>query len=198
MASEIYAVGGSAADRASIQAALAAQPEISVQLFESSTAFLAQAATLAAGIAVLNVGGDTTATLTALRSAAHLSPLVIVPSGNITAALQAMKQGAVDFVEKPFTATHLADVVATILAWADDGDATTRAEAAETAMSRLSEREKIVLKGLLEDKPAKAITTALQISPRTLEIYRASILSSLGVISLADALRIAFPGKLFA
>lgn len=198
MASAIYAVGGSAADRATIQAAFAAQPEISVQLFESGTAFLAQAETLAAGIALLNVGGDTTATLTALRSAARLSSLVIVPSGNIAAALQAMKQGAVDFVEKPFTATHLADVVAKILAWADDGDATTRAEAAETAISRLSEREKIVLKGLLEGKPANSITTALQISPRTLEIYRANILSSLGVISLADALRIAFPGNLFA
>jgi two-component system response regulator FixJ len=125
-------------------------------------------------------------------------PVVIMTGhGDITIAVQAMKAGAVDFLEKPFEKSALLNAVeAAFERIAKAADATIKAQDAATLLAALTPRERDVLEGLAQGLPNKTIAYDLGISPRTVEVHRANLMAKLDVRSLSDALRIAFAAGL--
>lgn len=125
-------------------------------------------------------------------------PVVIMTGhGDISIAIRAMKAGAVDFLEKPFEkAALIAALEESFQRIADATDVSARAADAEKILGVLTSRERDVLEGLAKGLPNKTIAYDLGISPRTVEVHRANVMTKLDVRSLSDALRIAFAAGL--
>jgi two-component system, LuxR family, response regulator FixJ len=118
--------------------------------------------------------------------------IVMTAHGDISTAVKAMKAGAVDFVEKPFDDEVILAAIGTALKPAT-------VEGPGTAVSRIAElsaREREVLSLLVAGKPNKLIAGELGLSPRTVEVHRARLMTRLGVGSLAEAVRIAVRAEL--
>ena len=123
--------------------------------------------------------------------------IVMTGHGDVTVAVQAMKAGAVDFIEKPFEKAVLLSAIDEGLARIEHaGRSRARAEEAQVRLQALTPRERDVLEGLVRGHPNKTIAYDLDISPRTVEIHRANLMTKLGVASLSEALRIAFAAGL--
>lgn len=119
--------------------------------------------------------------------------IVLTGHGDVSVAVRAMKAGAVDFIEKPFEKVVLMAAVESAFArLADTEGRAGRAADAAVLIAGLSAREQDVLKGLAKGLPNKTIAFDLGISPRTVEVHRANLMTKLGVRSLSEALRIAF------
>jgi two-component system response regulator FixJ len=119
--------------------------------------------------------------------------IVLTGHGDVNIAVKAMKAGAVDFIEKPFEkATLLTAIEAAFDRLNDVTGRAARAADASVLVAGLTGREQDVLKGLAEGLPNKTIAYDLGISPRTVEVHRANLMTKLNVRSLSDALRIAF------
>jgi two-component system, LuxR family, response regulator FixJ len=123
--------------------------------------------------------------------------IVMTGHGDVTVAVQAMKAGAVDFIEKPFEKAVLLSAIEEGFSRIEHvGRSRARAEEAQVRLHALTPRERDVLEGLVRGNPNKTIAYDLEISPRTVEIHRANLMSKLGVASLSEALRIAFAAGL--
>ena len=123
--------------------------------------------------------------------------IVLTGHGDISIAVRAMKAGAVDFIEKPFEKAVLLDAIDAAFARLEDKEGrSTRAGDAAVAVAALTPRERDVLDGLAQGLPNKTIAYDLGISPRTVEVHRANLMTKLAVRSLSDALRIAFAAGL--
>jgi len=123
--------------------------------------------------------------------------VVLTGHGDVTLAVRAMKAGAVDFIEKPFEKAVLLAAVEAAFERLDDAEGrAARAADAAVAVAALTGREQDVLKGLAQGSPNKTIAYDLGISPRTVEVHRANLMSKLKVRSLSEALRIAFSAGL--
>jgi two-component system response regulator FixJ len=123
--------------------------------------------------------------------------IVMTGHGDINVAVQAMKAGAVDFFEKPFEKASLLGAVEEGFARIEQADRNrARGEEARVRLEALTPREKDVLQGLVRGHANKVIAYDLDISPRTVEIHRANLMTKLGVASLSEALRIAFAAGL--
>lgn len=126
-----------------------------------------------------------------------LPVIVMTGHGDVNVAVQAMKAGAVDFIEKPFEKAVLISALDEGFArLAQAGRHSLRAEESRVRLQTLTPREHDVLEGLVRGHPNKTIAYDLDISPRTVEIHRANLMSKLGVASLSEALRIAFSAGL--
>ncbi|MFA7603880.1 MAG: response regulator [Novosphingobium sp.] len=125
-------------------------------------------------------------------------PVVIMTGhGDVSTAIRAMKAGAVDFLEKPFEKAALIGAIEESFdRIASTRSASARAADAETILGALTARERDVLEGLAKGLPNKTIAYDLGISPRTVEVHRANLMTKLDVRSLSDALRIAFAAGL--
>jgi two-component system response regulator FixJ len=125
-------------------------------------------------------------------------PVVMLTGhGDVTAAVQAMKDGAVDFLEKPSEKDVLLRAIGNAFERLDKaGDAASAGAEAEVRIAALTPREREVLEGLAQGLPNKTIAYDLGISPRTVEVHRANVMTKLGVHSFPDALRIAFAAGL--
>jgi two-component system response regulator FixJ len=126
-----------------------------------------------------------------LRERGITLPLIVITGhGDIPLAVEAMKLGAVDFIEKPFDGEVLLASITSALARGGDGGEL-RSERAEAAarMESLSAREREVLQGLVAGKPNKTIAFDLGISPRTVEVYRANLMTKMQASSLSDLVR---------
>lgn len=123
--------------------------------------------------------------------------IVMTGHGDVGVAVQAMKAGAVDFIEKPFEKAVLLSAIEDGFGRIEQaGRSRARAEEAQVRLQALTPRERDVLEGLVRGHPNKTIAYDLDISPRTVEIHRANLMSKLGVASLSEALRIAFAAGL--
>lgn len=125
-------------------------------------------------------------------------PVIIMTGhGEVALAVETMKLGAIDFLEKPFEETLLHSSLerAATLLEAEAGESERRREA-KSRVASLTDREREVLRGLLAGMPNKLIAHRFGISLRTAEMHRANMMQRLGVKSLADALRIAGDGDL--
>jgi two-component system, LuxR family, response regulator FixJ len=123
----------------------------------------------------------------------NLPVVVLTGHGDISTAVRAMQGGATDFLEKPFDRERLLEALAVGFAGIEDREAARkREEWAKTEVGKLTEREKEVLEGLACGYPNKTIAFDLGISSRTVEVYRANVMSKFEVGNFADALRIAF------
>ena len=117
-------------------------------------------------------------------------PVVIITGhGDVPLAVEAMKLGAADFVEKPFDDERLLGVVQAALAGAPrEADPANEIGA---RVASLSPRERQVLDGLVAGLSNKAIARAHDISPRTVEVYRANLMAKMQAASLSDLVRMA-------
>jgi two-component system response regulator FixJ len=118
--------------------------------------------------------------------------IVLTGQGDISIAVQAMKHGAFEFLEKPYLNDVLlqaaADAFAKLESTTEDRALTAQAKA---DVEKLTARESEVLRGLLAGLPNKLIAYELGISVRTVEIYRANLMDKLHARSLSTAVRIA-------
>jgi PAS domain S-box-containing protein len=168
-----------------------------VKTFTSGADFLEMAHVLSTGCVVLNIESAPSEGLQLLRQLkanGNNLPLIVtgVSSGNVTLAIQAMKAGAVDWLEMPYPDDQLLMAVSSALA--DIRLSAERSRDAEFARARIagmSVRERQVLEGLLAGGTNKVIGRALGISPRTVELYRASVMERLGVGTLPEAVLMA-------
>ena len=168
-----------------------------VQLFEGGLPFLKEAGHLAPGCVLLDVrmpDMDGLEVQRALRGRGVMLPVIIMTGhGDVDMAVQAMKAGASDFIEKPFEkAALLACIAAAQRQSVAERGLSARAMEAQARLNVLTDRERDVLNGLVDGLPNKTIAYDLGISPRTVEIHRANLMQKLEVRSLAEALRIAF------
>jgi two-component system response regulator FixJ len=171
-----------------------------VRTYDSGVEFLKGAPNLEAGCILLDVrmpGMDGLEVQAALRDKGVTLPVVIMTGhGDVSLAVQAMKAGAVDFIEKPFEkAVLLSAIEHGVERLRKSAANLDRADEAAVRLQALTPREREVLEGLAKGLPNKTIAYDLGISPRTVEIHRANVMSKLGVRSLSEALRIAFAAQ---
>lgn len=170
-----------------------------VETWQSGAAFLREVRHVAHGCILLDVRMPDIDGLAVQRTLAERGitmPIVIMTGhGDVSISVQAMKAGAVDFLEKPFEkAVLLAAIEDAFARIAAASGVSARAAEAEKILGCLTARERDVLEGLAQGLPNKTIAYDLGISPRTVEVHRANLMAKLDVRSLSDALRIAFAG----
>ena len=171
-----------------------------VRTYESGADLLKGAPHIEPGCILLDIrmpGMDGLEVQGALKEKGVTLPVIIMTGhGDVTLAVQAMKAGSVDFIEKPFEKAVLLSAIENGLERLKKSAANLdRAEEAAVRLQGLTPREREVLDGLAKGLPNKTIAYDLGISPRTVEIHRANVMSKLGVRSLSEALRIAFAAK---
>jgi two-component system response regulator FixJ len=128
-----------------------------------------------------------------LKQRGNTMPVIVITGhGDVPLAVTAMKEGAVDFIEKPFDDSTMINAVRSALDRQQQEVA--RSGAATATMQRLeslSERERQVLQGLIDGQANKMIAQNLSISPRTVEIYRANLMTKMQASSLSELVRMA-------
>jgi two-component system response regulator FixJ len=121
-----------------------------------------------------------------------LPVIVITGHGDVPLAIEALRTGVQDFIEKPFENDALLESVRTALAaQAETSTQTAERQRFAQMLQGLSGREQDVLRGVMEGKLNKTIGYELGISPRTVEVYRAKMMSKTGASSLSELVRIA-------
>jgi two-component system response regulator FixJ len=118
--------------------------------------------------------------------------IVMTGHGDIPLAVEAMKAGVIDFIEKPYDDERMLGAIQTALAKRGE-DQARQGERAEylRRIETLSPRERQVMEGLVAGKASKVIAYDLEISPRTVEIYRAHVMTKTGARSLSELVRMA-------
>lgn len=187
--------------RASLHGLLSVQANLLIHSFRSGEAFLEQAAELEPGCLLLDLQMPGCSGLDVLAAIAvyerKFAAIMLTGQGDIAIAVQAMKLGAIDFLEKPCDFAQLLTCVEAAFSGLEESHQISgRAGAATAKIARLSGRETDVLKGLIDGRSNKVIALNLDISPRTVEIYRANLMDKLEVRNLSQALRIAFAAGL--
>lgn len=123
--------------------------------------------------------------------------IVMTGHGEVPLAVRAMKLGAVDFIEKPFSEETLLACFGNAFPLLESRrDASRRRQEARERAGRLTSRETDVLRGLLAGDANKQLAARLGISLRTVEMHRGNMMERLGVDSLAEALRLAIEAGL--
>jgi two-component system, LuxR family, response regulator FixJ len=195
----IYIVDDDAAVRRSLERLLDAAG-FRVVSYDSPSAFLETAHGLSAGCVLLDIqmpGVDGLAVQARLnRLGVPLPVIVMTGHGDVARAVQAMKAGAVDFLEKPFDDETLLNGIETALAKAGRRVGDREPVEAAQRIATLSPREREVLDGLMTGRQNKVIAFDLGISVRTVEVHRARMMERLGTRKLADAVRLAVLAKL--
>ena len=169
---------------------------IDVQTYESAAAFLEVATKAKAGCIITDVrmpGISGIELLQRLRELKLGVPVIVITGhGDVPLAVEAMKVGAIDFLEKPFDDEVLLTSVRSALNQLDR-DHKRQAERSEidARLATLSNRERDVLDGLVGGLANKQIAYDLGISPRTIEIYRANLMTKMQAASLSDLVRMA-------
>ncbi len=191
----VHVVDDDAAVRDSLALLLEAAG-FAVQTHASAEALLAAAATgLAPGCVLTDVRMPGLDGLALQRRLGELdlqvAVVVMTGHGDIPLAVQAMKAGAVDFLQKPFSETELLAAVRQALAAEQRMIQAAAAAAAATAqLASLTPREREVLDGMVAGHQTKVIAQALGASPRTIEVHRGRVMEKLGVQSLPDLVRL--------
>ena len=170
--------------------------DIEVHTYKSATAFLEALSRVQAGCIVTDVrmpGIDGMALLRQLKDQGSPLPVIVMTGhGDVPLAVEAMKLGAIDFLEKPFDDNALLAAVRAALSenLAHSERESRRADILER-MATLSPRERQVLDGLVVGHPNKTIAFDLGISARTVEVYRANVMTKMNAGSLSELVRMA-------
>ena len=139
-----------------------------------------------------------------LKAANHHDPVIVITGhADVPLAVEAMKAGVKDFIEKPFDNQRLLTAVRSALAQTSDGAGAEGPDSSERRqildrLESLSTRERQVLDGLVAGQANKIIAFDLEISPRTVEVYRANVMTKMQARSLSELVRMviaADPGK---
>ena len=126
-----------------------------------------------------------------LRKTSFSLPVIVITGhGDIQLAVEAMKAGAADFLEKPFDDGRVIAAVRTALQnRRAEGQRAGHQKQIEERLERLTQRERQVLDGLVAGLPNKTIAYDLGISPRTVEVYRANVMTKMQAGSLSELVR---------
>jgi two-component system, LuxR family, response regulator FixJ len=170
------------------------------QVYESADAFLKGADAVAARCVISDIrmpGMTGVELVRKLKGGGSPCPVILITGhGDVALAVEAMKAGAADFIEKPFDDASLLDAIRAALETRPvDSDSSAKKEA-EARLAELSPRERDVLQGLLVGKINKVIAHELSISPRTVEVYRANLMAKTGARSMSELMRIALAAGL--
>ena len=169
---------------------------IEVESFASATAFLDTLPDTRLSCVITDVRMPGLSGIDLLRRLRELKievPVIVITGhGDVPLAVEAMKVGAMDFLEKPFDDEVLLASVRSALR-RRDGETRRHTDHAETEskLAALSKRERDVLGGLVTGQANKQIAFDLGISPRTVEIYRANLMNKMQAGSLSDLVRMA-------
>lgn len=121
---------------------------------------------------------------------AMLPTIVVTGHGDVQMAVEAMKNGAMDFIEKPFSKETIIESIERAAQRAEEKVQTEQLQArVRDALATLSEREQQVLDGVIKGLPNKVIAFELGISPRTVEGYRATLMAKMHARNLAELVR---------
>jgi two-component system response regulator FixJ len=165
-----------------------------VQVFDSAVSFLDVLPELRFGCIVSDVRMphiDGIDLLQRLKADGRKLPIIIMTGhGDIPLAVEAMKLGALDFLEKPFEDERLVGMISAALKQ-QAGDAQSEAASAELAarIATLSPRERQVMDGLVAGLSNKLIAREYGISPRTIEVYRANVMTKMQAGSISELVR---------
>ena len=192
---QIHIVDDDEAARESLSFLLGAAGH-AVKTFDFAGAFLEALAGMAVSCVVTDIrmpGVDGLELMRRLTAEGHRFPVIMITGhGDVPLAVEAMKLGAFDFLEKPYDDDI---VIAAISAALERVDTVIESqhESSEIAerLRGLSPRERQVLEGLVAGQPNKAIGRDLGISPRTVEIYRAKVMEKMKASSLSELVRLA-------
>jgi len=169
---------------------------IEVESFASATAFLDALPDTRLSCVITDVRMPGLSGIDLLRRLRELKievPVIVITGhGDVPLAVEAMKVGATDFLEKPFDDEVLLASVRSALRWREGETRrdTERAEI-ESKLEALSKRERDVLGGLVGGLANKQIAFDLGISPRTVEVYRANLMNKMHAGSLSELVRMA-------
>jgi len=169
---------------------------LAVATHESAVAFLAALPQIAPGCIVTDIRMPGLSGIELIRRLAadgiRLPVIVITGHGDVPLAVEAMKLGAVDFLEKPFDEDNLLGAVRSALdRYDEEGKRAARQAEIRAKVASLSARERQVLHGLVAGRANKTIAFDLGISPRTVEIYRANVMTKMKAGSLSELVRMA-------
>jgi two-component system response regulator FixJ len=193
----VYVIDDDAAMRDSLDFLLGSAG-LNVRLFDSAQIFLNELPDLAFGCVVTDIrmpGVDGIELLRQLNSGTSprkLPVIVMTGHGDIPLAVEAMKLGALDFLEKPFEDERLIGMIETALSRNESGakDEAITADMAARVIS-LTERERQVMQGLVAGQSNKVIAREYDISPRTVEVYRANVMTKMQAGNLSELVRYA-------
>ena len=165
-----------------------------VRLYESASSFLDSLAALQPGCVLTDVrmpgmsGLELQRELAARRIA--LPVIVMTGHGDVQLAVEAMKAGAVDFIEKPFSDTTILEAIQVACErFSRDTQQNGAVSAVQSKLQALTPREREVLDGLIAGLPNKSIAYDLKISARTVEVHRANLMAKMGASSLPELVR---------
>jgi len=191
----VFVVDDDEAARDSL-AVLLESAEYRVEAFSSGRMFLERLPASPNGCALIDIRMPEIGGLElqdALKERAIELPIVFVTGhADVPVAVRAMRAGAIDFVEKPFTAEVILNAVERALEHAAFlHQKTAAAASARSRLEQLTDREREVFEHLVEGHPNKVIAAKLNISPRTVEIHRSRVMDKTGARSLSDLVRMA-------
>jgi two-component system, LuxR family, response regulator FixJ len=170
--------------------------DVEVHSYDSAVAFLKALPQITAGCVITDVRMPDIDGMELLRrlheSGLSLPVIVMTGHGDVPLAVEAMKLGAIDFLEKPFDDDALLAAVRMALDknQLDSAQELRKAEVKER-IAGLSPRELQVLEGLIAGHPNKTIAFDLGISARTVEVYRANLMTKMQARSLSELVRLA-------
>jgi two-component system response regulator FixJ len=192
----IYVVDDDAGVRRSLERLLDAAGFRAIS-YETAAAFLNAAPSLAAGCILLDIrmremdGLELQARL--IELGISFPVIVMTGQGEVQGAVRAMKAGAVDFIEKPFSDDVLFNAIEAAFARPNRSDSM---QQAAQRIAKLSPREREVLDALVAGRSNKIIAFDLGLSVRTVEVHRARMMDRLGVGQLAEAIRLAVMARI--
>ncbi len=167
---------------------------LGVRVHESATAFAALAPNLRQAVLVTDLRMPDMSGVELIRAVvaagATIPSVVITGHGDVPMAVEAMKAGAVDFIEKPFEDAVIIDAIRRAAERLDRIiPVNESAEEVRERLDMLSDRERQVLAAVVAGQPNKAIAFHLDISPRTVEVHRANVMSKMRARSLPELVR---------
>jgi two-component system response regulator FixJ len=168
--------------------------KITAEVYDRAEMFLERLPELQGGCIVTDVRMPGMSGIDLLRRLQDMKvtmPVIVITGhGDIPLAVEAMKYGASDFLEKPFDDDVLLAAVKNALTeQTSDRELTAQRAAIQKRLAKLSPRERQVLDGLVAGRPNKIIGFDLGISPRTIEIYRANLMTKMEAGSLSELVR---------
>ena len=189
----VYIVGGDATDREDINKAIGNRP-LEMVAFETAASFLEECARLPASIMIIDIclpdlDGLELQTKVKEECDPDTQIIFIAEDCEIHDAVQAMRRGAVDFLEKPFRRGELVKAVDRAIRNLERAREDNSRDHPETAEAvNLTDREREVLLASCEGQPSKLVAHELGLSVRTVEMHRSHIIRKLGVMSFSGAL----------
>jgi two-component system, LuxR family, response regulator FixJ len=176
--------------------------KIDVKTYESATTFLAALPEIKGGCIITDVKMPQLSGIELLRRLKSMSidlPVIVMTGhGDISIAVEAMKEGAVDFLEKPYDDEILLQAVRSALdRYGKEANKLVEKAQIRDKFNSLSRREREVLEGLIAGHPNKIIASNLKISPRTVEIYRAHVMTKMNADNISDLVRMSLTAGLF-